>query len=626
VLRRETLRQGGVPQSLRLSRDPPWPPIHRWQLFGIRAAGAGERAVRVEARAWTPEWLPEASSTPPAEAVFSEVRRRPFVSVAGDPCLRELGYSGYLSKGQRRAVRCMLTAPPGSTLIVNLPTGSGKSLCAHLPALLGTPPGTVVVVAPTTTLCIDQQRSLSDFIGHPTAHFGSGDDGEIVRAAIRERIREGTQRIVFAAPESFTGSLLSSLFAAASRGLIRLFAIDEAHLVAEWGTEFRSSFQELAGLRRGLLQHSTQPAFPTLLMSATLTERNLRQLLKLFAGPGEVRVVSEAQLRPEPSYWFSDCGQDEELRIARVFEAVRHIPRPAILYTTEVRHAQAWSERLKTDGFKRFEEVTGETSPNRRFEVMDAWRSGKVDLVVATSAFGLGIDQADVGAVIHACVPESIDRFYQEVGRGGRDGTASLSLMISAIADLDVAKRINTKIVIGVKRGLRRWRRLFETKELIDGGKYRVFTDVTPGFGRRHIDMRNDANQAWNIRTLTLLARSGLIDLDWAAPPTLATIDTQRRSPVGSALESKSRTSATGDTPGKHEIHAFAARSHARGRVRESIVRGGVRNKTRRSAATGDCCEILWWVPRVPPAEVRSICAHGVRSRIILEIRRYSRC
>ena len=519
ALRRETERQHGHAQNVVVKAVEPWKLVLDWEQHGLRALKLSDGSIRLEASEWVPSWLPGSREKPPLRAVFSEERRRRTESVEGDPFLSLIGHKRYLSAGQKRAVRAVLCAPPGATLVVNLPTGLGKSTCAHMPALVSEHTrGTVVVVVPTTTLCLDQERAIAALIRHPTAYYGSVNHGADIREQIRNRIREGTQRIIFASPESLKGSLVSCLYSAAADDLIRLLAIDEAHLVAEWGTEFRSAFQEISGLRRGLLRVS-QSGFPTLLMTATLTAQTLAVIQSLFSGPGEFRLFSSVHLRPEPEYWHCDCGTDEELKRKRTLEAVRHTPRPAILYTTRVDDARRWFTRLTETGFKRIACVTGRTSSSKRRQIMHDWRNGAVDLVVATSAFGLGVDQADVGAVIHACVPETVDRFYQEVGRGGRDGTASLSLLLYTERDLHTARALNRTTVISPARGLRRWRSMFEAGHKLADHLVQVRLDTRPGYRGADLDMQNDLSQEWNARTLTLMARAGLIDLDSVAPP-----------------------------------------------------------------------------------------------------------
>jgi hypothetical protein len=163
--------------------------------------------------------------------------------------------------------------------------------------------------------------------------------------------------------------------------------------------------------------------------------------------------------------------------------------------------------------------MTGESSPAERSQLIENLRERRVDIVVATSAFGLGVDQSDVRAVIHACIPETIDRFYQEVGRGGRDGKAAISLTLHTNEDLDIAKYLNDKSAITIERGLQRWQSMFLKKEPSIDGRFRVPVNIPPSLQLADIDMNSEQNQAWNIRTLTLMSRAGLIEMDADEPP-----------------------------------------------------------------------------------------------------------
>ena len=438
-----------------------------------------------------------------------------------DPFLDRIpAYPRYYSAGQREAVRAVLTAPGGATLVINLPTGAGKSLAAYLPALLD-PAGLTVVVVPTTALAIDQGRAVETLIGHPAAYHGGQDESSSERnRGIRSRIKAGTQRIVFASPEALLRSLAAPLFASAERGMLRMLAIDEAHIVDQWGDEFRPEFQELAGMRRALLRRSPGPKPVTLLLTGTMTEPCLDTLEALFGRPGPFGVVSAAQLRPEPSYWVARCA-DAASREERVIEALRHLPRPLVLYVSEVQDADDWLARARGLGFRRFAAVTGK-SPDRS-EVVRAWQADDLDLVVATSAFGLGIDKQDVRAVVHACLPEHVDRFYQEVGRGGRDGRACVSLLLTAPEDIDTARRLNRRTLISTdedneNKGYERWHAMYAGRSDLGGGRVSVSLDAIPeyGFGRFE---NSPANVAWNLRTLAMLARAGVIELDAEPPP-----------------------------------------------------------------------------------------------------------
>jgi len=519
VLRRETELQSGSSPSVRILKNPFFPDRNVWESCEVRVLDEQADNYLVRARPWYPEWL-QAENISPEAASFGEVQRRNYKPTEGDPALSLVDLKEYRSTGQREAIRAVLTAPRASTLVINLPTGSGKSLCAHLPALLdSTDYGVSVVVVPTTSLAIDQERALLRFVEHPTAYYSDNSiAGMERRAGIRERIRGGTQRIVFTSPESVLESLAPSLYAAAEHGFIRMLIIDEAHMVEQWGDGFRPAFQELPGLRRDLLRIAQARPFNTLLMTGTLTEACLDTLEALYGEPGPFDVLSAAQLRPEPSYWFAGCEM-EELKKSRIVEALLHLPRPLILYTTTVEDAEAWTKILRQTGLTRFATMTGQSTADERTNVIDRWRERTIDIVVATSAFGLGVDQADVRAVVHACIPETFDRFYQEVGRGGRDGRAALSLVVYTEKDLEIARRLNKKVSIGVDRGRQRWERMFATQEALPGNRLRIKIDLAPSLkSTRDINMRSEQNRKWNIRTLTLMSCAGLIAFDAERP------------------------------------------------------------------------------------------------------------
>ena len=524
VLRAEEIWQGGQ-KWLPVPEGGAWPsaPVLREHGFETSSQAA---TLSVRARPWQPSWLTGTQEKSPAQSAFAGEWRRQFEAVPGDPFLATMGFEEqtYRCTGQREAVRHALTAPPGATLAVNLPTGSGKSLCAHLMATLNpAEKGVVVVVVPTVALALDQERALQDIIGHQTAYRG-GDDEEMEarNAEIAKRIRNGEQRIVFTSPEALMGRLNTSVYQAARNGYLRAFVIDEAHMVEQWGNDFRSSFQDMTGLRTDLLRACSGEAFRTLLLSATLSGAALRTLRDFFAEPGPFEVLSAVQLRPEPSYWFSRCDGVEE-REERLLDAVRHLPRPLVLYTALRKEARGWHDLLRSEGYLRIELMTGNTSTDVRNQIVEQWRDASLDIMVATSAFGLGVDQADVRSVVHVCVPENVDRFYQEVGRGGRDGRASVSLMLHTDEDLNVAEGLNDSRIIGIDYGQQRWERMFAEgstlppKEELASKRRRVPIDVG-----RTLDMGgsdNETNRAWNVRTLALMHRAGMVGLDGEPPP-----------------------------------------------------------------------------------------------------------
>jgi ATP-dependent DNA helicase RecQ len=470
--------------------------------------------IVIEAKEWTPKWLDGAVECSVNNDALAGVMRRAFEGCTPDPFLRRLGLKEYRCVGQREAVRAALTMPDGATLLVNLPTGAGKSLLAQLPCVMDRD-GLTVVVVPTTALCIDQERALCEAtqgmpnaIEHETAFYAGEDER---RERICQRLRRGEQRVVFASPEAVCGRLSQLLHAAAQRsgpGRLRWLIIDEAHMVDQWGGSFRTEFQGLAGLRSALVRAGGNAPLRTLMLSATLTPTCIVGLQQLFDKPGPFQAVHAVQLRPEPCCWFTLCDNQAQ-RCARVEEAVFNLPRPLIVYSTKIEDAKQWQQHLRSLGLLRTGLVIGPTQASERARVMTDLRSGKLEIVVANSAFGLGVD-ADVRSIVHACVPENLDRYYQEVGRGGRDGRASISMVLYTQEDLRCAESMNRQAVIGRERGLFRWKQLFSLKTDLGDGVYRVRLNT----GHR----RNERNLQWDSHTLNLLARAGVVALDWEQP------------------------------------------------------------------------------------------------------------
>lgn len=481
--------------------------------------GGGGRALA--AKPWRPAWLQGASLRAADETAMRAERRRFFEgwAVGGDPFLSILGRSSYRSPGQRAAVRAALSMPPGAALVVDLPTGEGKSLVFSAIDKIGfasDPPGrargTTLVVVPTVALALDHERSCGGSEAQPLAYVGGDAERN---AAIRAAIDGDAQGLCFAAPEAAIGPLRRSLAEAAARGTLRAVVVDEAHLVEGWGTGFRTSFQTLAGACRAW-HFSAQPGarFRVVLLSATLTAAAERVLSELFGFGGCVEVVGAARVRPEIEYWTAPpCSRAE--RDVRVREALLHLPRPAVLYVTRVQDAKDWFAALRHSGFGRVRLVHGETPADEREAVLRLWSTGNLDLVVATSAFGLGIDYPHVRAILHACVPESFDRFYQEAGRAGRDGCAAVSLVLPSHGDMELAESLSRRAVISVERGLERWRAMFAHPSVIRHGhpRYGLRLDVAPGASSEDIDLVGERSIDWNARTLALMARAGLLHL-----------------------------------------------------------------------------------------------------------------
>ncbi len=478
---------------------------------------------QVRALPWCPPWLPDAMEDLACRAAALEARRfgssdkGPVV----DPFLFQFGYAHYRSGAQRAAIRSALLAPPGSTTAIVLPTGEGKSTVFHSISEIGFASdrdvqrkgGVTVVIVPTVALAYDHERNFRKSAKEHLAYV-SGTPSEI-RTHIRDRIEDGSQRLVFVAPEAACQSLRPALLSTARSGHLKALVIDEAHLIDAWGTGFRTEFQSLSGLRRDLISASPpERSLRTLLLSATIAPETLETLKDLFVNPGEFRTLFAGQLRPEPDFWVA-APTSTRIRDDHVVEALYKLPRPLILYVTEVEHAKKWYCRLYGLGYTRLSVFHGKTPDSDRRKILSSWQSGDLDIVIATSAFGLGIDYPHVRSIVHACVPESLDRFYQEVGRAGRDGCASISIIIPACHDFETARSLNNESILTIERGLERWNAMFKHPDSVhcQGTTFRIRIDVAPGSSPGDIDIVGDKNLRWNAHLLSLLSRAGLIRL-----------------------------------------------------------------------------------------------------------------
>ena len=537
VARREAAKFHGFPQ-LQVPSVEPWPDRKVWKAHGCFVSDAPRRGFFIiEAQEWMPDWLEQRLQWPPFQAAEEGVPRRKHHLVPADPAVRErFKLDHYLSSAQADAVRGVALSPPGSVTVVALPTGAGKSLVGLAAASLGSSDGVSVVVVPTIALAYDQAfQARQKFPGVPIDAW-RGELKSDERKAIRKRICAGQQRIIYASPESIVGALANSLYEAAHQGLLRAFIVDEAHLVAQWGNGFRPDFQAMSGLWQQLRQACPpERVFRTVLMTATLTEEANRTLNTFFGQTQQIETLASIHLRPEPNYFIAECQSpietvfvsdlgEESLankhglpeQVASVLEVLRWGPRPAILYVTERVEAIKWHQRLLKEQWLRVDCIHGGTDGAARERAIDLWRKNQVDVMVATSAFGLGMDKGDVRLVIHACVPETVDRFYQEVGRGGRDGCPCVSVLLWSQKDREVAEDLSGPAIITEQLGLERWNAIRHSSNWDGETMLGNLRALRPGK-----TWDSEANMGWNMKTLLLLARAGALTIESRRPPTV---------------------------------------------------------------------------------------------------------
>lgn len=434
--------------------------------------------------------------------------------------LHDVKYTHYTSVGQQLAVRTVLTSKKDRFLFINLPTGAGKTFIIHSLMLAASPGQLTLVIVPTISLAIEQAHRAQEVFQQAGVDHGgkyawhSGQSAE-ERNALEERIKAGEQRLLFCSPESASsGSLLLLLFSLAKRKLIEALVVDEAHLIDQWGAEFRPEFQLLAPLVKSLVEVA-QASIRTVLLSATWSQSTLNTLKELFAGdcPQAIIEVNGSFLRPEPM-WYVHKAKDKDDYQLQVEAAIQTLPRPLILYVTTVEDALSWHQYLRTSGYQRSGLIHGKTSPKQRAKHIADWADDNLDIMVATSAFGVGMDKNNVRSVLHVAVPENIDRLYQESGRGGRDGFASVAQIIYRPDQIALARRLNRDNLIGAKKGFLRWQKMHLNRESEGKGRFSVY------LATKHDSIKIDsrANIAWNWRTLLLLQRAGFLSLHFSAP------------------------------------------------------------------------------------------------------------
>jgi len=353
--------------------------------------------------------------------------------------LARLGHAAF-RPGQREAVETLLR--DGRLLLV-APTGGGKSLVYQLPALLL--PGTTLVVSPLVALMHDQVAALAARGIAATYLAATLEPAEMRRRLAA--IARGDMTLVYAAPErlAFPGfrALLESL-------ACPLVAIDEAHCISEWGHDFRPEYLQIgelvASLPEARVLACTATATPVVrdeILARLGLPATTPQIVRGFARPNLSLRVGEIAGAGERAGWV-DEALAEALGGPGAASAAREAggsAGAAIVYAPTRKAAEEESARLAAAGWRTATYHAG-LPPEQRDAAQGAFSRGTCDVVVATNAFGMGIDRADVRAVVHLAPPASIEAWYQEVGRAGRDGEPALGLLLVAPSDLALRRRL----------------------------------------------------------------------------------------------------------------------------------------------------------------------------------------
>ena len=328
-------------------------------------------------------------------------------------------YWGYTSFRplQREAMDAILH---GRDSVVVLPTGGGKSLCFQAPALVRS--GLAVVVSPLISLMKDQVDTLTGN-GVPAACYNSSLAAD-EKASVAAGLREGRYRLIYVSPERLVGEGGDGFVAMLSQCDVSFVAVDEAHCISQWGHDFRPEYRQLGRLRALL------PSISLHAYTATATARVRRDIVSQLGLTDPIELVGSFD-RPNLVYRVLARAN---LKRQLLDVLSRHERQAGIIYCTSRREVDALAAGLRESGVRALPYHAG-LADDQRSRNQDAFLEEDADVVVATVAFGMGIDRSDVRFVVHAGAPRSVEHYQQESGRAGRDGLEAECLLLYSTAD-----------------------------------------------------------------------------------------------------------------------------------------------------------------------------------------------
>ena len=423
------------------------------------------------------------------------------------------GYSCFKSLSQKMAVYGALNTPDGYTTLVSLPTGGGKSLITQTMAYQFK--GLTIVVVPTVSLALDQVRVAksiihSENIDEEVFSYNSGIDA----APILKAIREQKAKLLFISPEALINNsgFLEAIAEANKVRYLKNIIIDEAHIVVDWGASFRVDYQCLESWRYQLMR--TNPGIRTVLLSATFERTCIDLLHDFFGDDGKWIEIRCDSLRHEPRYMVVKSDTFAE-KNKKLIEMVKKLPHPMIIYVARPVDADSVIQQLQEAGINNVRSFTGVTTSDKRRELIDEWVDDQFEIMVATSAFGVGVNKSDVRTVIHMYIPQNPNTYYQELGRGGRDRLPCLSVLCLYREDANIAFQRISKRVLTPEKIIGRWNSIYSNiKSKRIGNLIYIDTTIKPSYNvtdEFDDSPPSDADVNWNVYVLLFLRRYNLI-------------------------------------------------------------------------------------------------------------------
>ncbi|MDR3716897.1 MAG: RecQ family ATP-dependent DNA helicase [Puia sp.] len=313
---------------------------------------------------------------------------------------------------QEEIIRSVLQ---GKDTLALLPTGGGKSLCFQVPALAK--PGLCLVITPLIALMKDQVAELRRKNITAFALYSGMNRKAVINTL--ELAANSNCKFLYVSPERLETNIFKEYMA----GLpVNLIAVDEAHCVSQWGYDFRPTYLRIAALRDEL------PGVSLLALTASATPEVQTDIMDKL-GMTKPAVFRQSFERPNLSYSVFGMGRDREGKTGKIIEILQNVPGSGIVYCRSRKEAERLSDILQEQGVKAACYHAG-LSQERRSEAQQAWMKDEIRIMVSTNAFGMGIDKAGVRTVIHAEVPDSIEAYYQEAGRAGRDGEKAYAVLL----------------------------------------------------------------------------------------------------------------------------------------------------------------------------------------------------